>query len=100
MPFGEAIRLLKILRRDTTSQFAASMEGWEFPADRSALYLLDLYDLTVAANSDRKQGKPKPHPGRPYKLEDRDRQKFGNTGGRSRAQVVEILNRLGHTLPV
>lgn len=100
MSWGEAIRLIRLLRKDTTSQFAAALEGWEFPIDRGTLATLDLFDLTVLANSDRKKGKPTPHPMRPYKTDTRDRQRIGNPGNRTRAEVVEILRGLGHNIPV
>lgn len=100
MRWGEALRLVRLLRKDTTSQFAASMEGWDFPVDRGTLATLDVYDLTVAANSDPKKGRLDPHPGRPYKLTDpRKREKYGDTAGRSNAEVISILKKLGHNLP-
>ena len=61
---------------------------------------MDLFDVTVMANTDSKNGRPKPHNGRPFTIEDRERKRYGNTGGRTRAEVVEILNALGHSLPV
>lgn len=56
-----------------------------------------MYDLTMAANTDAKH-RPKPHPGRPFKSDRSDVKKYGNTGGRTRAEIVEILNGLGHNL--
>jgi hypothetical protein len=53
----------------------------------------------VLANSDTKKGKPKPHSGRPFKVNDRQERRFGNTKGRTREEVVAILNGLGHSLP-
>lgn len=100
MSWGEAIRLLGLLRKDTSSQFAASMEGWEFPASREMLATLDLYDLQHYSKADPKRGKPKPHPGRPFRTNDKKRQRIGDAGGRSRAEVIRILRGLGHNLPV
>jgi hypothetical protein len=100
MPWGEAINLIRILRADTTSQIAAALEGWDFPIDRAALAIQDLFDVTVMAHSDPKKGRPAPHSGRPFKSQRQDVQKFGKTGGRTRAEVVEILNGMGHNLPV
>lgn len=100
MAWGEALRLIRLLRKDTTSQFAAAMEGWEFPVDRATLATLDVYDLTVAANSDPKKGRLDPHPGRPYKVTGpRKSERYGNTDGRSDAEVISILRKLGHNLP-
>lgn len=100
MSWGEALRLVRLLRKDTSSQFAASAEGWDFPLDRGTLATLDVFDLTLQANSDPKKGRPKPHPGRPFKAADRQRQRIGDAGGRTRAEIVEILRDLGHNLPV
>lgn len=87
-----------MLRRDPSSAVAASFEGWEFPMSREALILADLYDLTFSANSDPKKGRPKPHPGRPWKQETAERQQVGNASGRSREEVRAIMRRLGHRL--
>lgn len=97
---SEVARLVVILRADPSSAIAAALEGWEFPISREALAIYDLYDLTVIANSDTKKGKPKPRPGRPFPMNDRQERKWGNTGGRTREEVVAILNGLGHNLPV
>lgn len=100
MGWGEAIRVLRILRADPSSMVAAAAEGWSHPISREALALLDLYDLTMAANSSGKGPKPKPHSGRPFDTSGKKTQQYGNTGGRSRAEVVAILNARGHNLPV
>lgn len=97
---SEVARLVVILRSDPSSAIAAALEGWDYPISREALLIADLYDLTVLANSDSKKGRPKPHPGRPFKSDDHRERKYGDTGGRTRAEVVEILNALGHSLPV
>lgn len=96
---AEVARLITICRADPGSATAAAVEGWDFPISRESLALYDLYDLTVQAHSDTKKGRPKPRAGRPFKVETGNRQRFGNTGGRTRAEVVEILNGLGHSLP-
>ena len=96
----EVARLATILRRDPSSAIAAALEGWDYPVSREALAIYDLFDVTVLANTDTKGGRPKPHSGRPWKIEDRAQQRYGDTGGRTRAEVVEILNGLGHALPV
>ncbi|WP_051549262.1 hypothetical protein [Nocardioides sp. URHA0032] len=97
---AEVARLAVILRRDPSSAVAAALEGWDYPISREALAILDLYDLTMAANNDSKKGRPKPHGGRPWPLDNKQERRWGNTGGRSREEVVAILNALGHSLPV
>lgn len=51
--WGESIRLCQVLLGDSTSQVAASVAGWAYPASREHLALADLYDVTVRANSKR-----------------------------------------------
>lgn len=95
----ELVRLVTILRSDPSSAISAALEGWDYPISREALILADLYDLTGQANTTR--GKWQPHPGhRPWKTDTRDRQRIGNPGNRTRAEVVEILRGLGHNIPV
>ena len=101
MGWGEAVGLVKILRADPSSMIAAALEGWSHPISREALILMDQFDLDMAAATSGSKGrKPKPHPGRPWKPSDKTVQKHGNTAGRSRAEVVAILNAHGHALPV
>jgi len=100
MGWGEAMRLVRILLDDPSSAVAAARAGWKYPISREALILMDHFDVTVMAHSDPKKNKAKPHGGRPFEIERRDIQKFGNTGGRTRAEVVAILNGMGHSLPV
>ena len=89
MSVGEAIRLVRILQRDTSSQIAAALQGWEFPFDRTTAALLDLFDLEHAKAAK----KPKPHPGRPFALNDARRERHGNAAGRSRDEVLALLDR-------
>lgn len=100
MSWGEAIRLLRVLRNDTSSQFATSCEGWAYPIERTTLAVLDVFDLLHAVNADPKKGRPDPHSGRPWKIENREITKHGNTAGRTRAEVVEVLGRMRLGLPV
>lgn len=94
MDWAEAVDLCLILRADPSSMLAAAMEGWEHPISREALVLMDLFDLEHAVNSGKR--KPKPHPGRPFRSDD------GVRHGKPRpmSEVVEILNRFGHNIPV
>ena len=89
MSLHEAARLAEILLHDPSSEIAAAVQGWDYPISREALVNLDLFDLTLLANSDPRKGKPKPHGMRPFKSTNTER--FGNTGGRSRAEIEEIL---------
>lgn len=95
MEWGEAFRLIQILRADPSSMIAAAAEGWEYPMPREAAILADLYDLEHAKAGAKNRV---PYP-RPWKQKG-DVRKFGSTGGRTRAEVVEILNAHGHNLPV
>ena len=93
----EVVRLVEILTNDPSSAIASALAGWDYPISREALALLDLYDLTMMANSDTKKGRPNPHPGRPYEVAG-NRQRVGNTGGRTRAEIAAILNAHGHSV--
>lgn len=99
MSWGEALRLVRLLLNDPSSQFGAEMAGWRFPVDRSTLVLSDLYDFQTAVrwvDGGKKGPRPVPHPGRPMKVDDGSGIRRGNAAGRSRAEVVEILSRFGH----
>lgn len=91
--WGEALDLVRVLRADPSSQLAASVEGWDYPLERIGWMLADLIDVQgMAAAGKRWKSYP-----RPIKAKDK-RQRWGDTGGRTRAEVVEILNGLGHSL--
>ena len=102
MTLAEAARLVMILRADPSSMTAAALEGWDHPVSREALIAMDHFDLAMAAATagSRRGPKPKPHPGRPWKSSDRTTKKHGDVAGRTRAEVVAILNAHGHSLPV
>lgn len=86
MPWGEALRLAGLLRRDPSSWVAAAIEGWEYPVSREVTAILDLFDLEHAkANK-----KAKPHGGRPW-LNKTPTQRHGNAAGRTPEQVKAIL---------
>lgn len=93
--WGEALRLVRIIRSDAGSQFAASVEGWEYPLSRIGWMLADLIDVQGSSKAGKKW---KTYP-RPTK-KSKDSQRWGDTGGRTRTEVVTILNGLGHSLPV
>ena len=56
--------------------------------------LADLYDLQHFSKVDPKKSKPKPYP-RPWPSTEKTVEKFGDAGGRTPAQVVEILRDHG-----
>lgn len=99
MTWGEALRLVKILRADPSSMVAAALEGWSHPISREALILMDLFDLDMRVAVGKK-GKIQLHPGRPWGPDSKTTKRHGDVGGRSRAEVVAILNGHGHQLPV
>lgn len=70
MRWGEAWRLTLLLLRDPSSFVSAEVAGWNYPAARGELVLLDLYDLQHASKAKRK---PLPRP-RPW---DRDKKTIG-----------------------
>lgn len=92
MGWGEAIRLFQILQNDPSAQIGAALQGWDFPFDRVTAAVLDLFDLEHAKAAKR----PKPHPGRPFALKGSTTRRKGNAGGRTRAQVLDVLRRFGH----
>lgn len=51
MGWGEAWRLTQLLLRDPSSQLAAALAGWQFPASREYLTLMDTFDLHHMLNA-------------------------------------------------
>lgn len=94
MGWGEALRMVRILRSDPGSMLAAAIEGWDYPFPREVAVTADLYDLEFAKTGAKNR---QPYP-RPYATDVREKKRRGNAAGRSRAQVVEILRAHGHTL--
>jgi len=92
MSIHEAARLAEILLRDPSSAVAAAVQEWDHPISQEAIVLADLFDLTFLANSDPKKPKPKPHGLRPWKP--MNTQQMGDTGGRSREEIVEMLQAM------
>lgn len=92
MTITEAGRLVKVIAADPSSALASAGAGWDYAIDRETLVLADLYDLMHQVHADPKKPKPKPHPMRPFKT-NQDQRRFGNAGGRSRAEVIAILDR-------
>ena len=92
MSWGEAYRLTTALSRDTTSQVAVALAGWDYPISREAIVLMDLYDLQHQSKAKRK---PKPYP-RPWP--DRERRTFGRTS-MSREELRAILDKRRSPVP-
>lgn len=85
--WGEAIRLVKVLRADPSSMLAAAAEGWDYPLPRTDAVLMDLYDAQRWAAGDKKwKGYP-----RPDKSPNETSSRRGNNAGRSGAEVIALL---------
>lgn len=102
--WGEALDLVRVLRSDPSTQLAAALEGWSHPLDRVGWMLADLIDVQGASKAGKKW-KPYPRPfanhgervpGKPW---EKTGGRAGDVGGRTRAEVVQLLNGLGHSLP-
>ena len=88
----EASRLVEQIIVDPGSHLGAEIRGWDYPASREHLALLDLYDLLHVANSDPKKPRPKPYP-RPWPAVEKRVAK----PGLSQEDVLAALRRAGHT---
>lgn len=95
MAWDEALSLLRVLRSDPSSQFAAAVEGWSHPLSREAAVLMDVWDLEYAKSGSKKR---ESYP-RPFKTKgSRESERVGNTSGMDRDAVVAHLRRLGHNI--
>jgi hypothetical protein len=66
MSWPEAVSLAKTLTADPSSRVAAAVHGWDHPTTHEVRVLMDLYDLTRRANTDKRhQSRIKPYP-RPW----------------------------------
>lgn len=90
--FTEASRLVTLLASDPSSRVGAALMGLDYPVSREQIVLMDLYDLTVRANSDPKKGRPKPYP-RPW----RSAETKVSKPGVSQEDVLAALRYAGHT---
>ena len=87
--------LLRELITDPSSHLGAAHAGWDHPYSREALILADLWDLQVAANTDRKKRRPKPYP-RPFKRKGASTKSATPTVGQ--AEITAALRARGHNL--
>lgn len=98
MPWGEAWRHVKTLALDTSSQLGASLAGWERPASREELALLDLYDLTNFGlprkkNAPRPKQLPRPWPSG-------EKKKTKPDVRLTQGEIIAALRAAGHTAPL
>lgn len=94
MGWGEALRLVRILRSDPSTMLAAAIEQWKYPLSREAAILADMWDLSYAkAGAKKREQYP-----RPFATKKGTSQTWGDTAGRSREEIVEILRAHGHSL--
>lgn len=92
--WGEAIRLVRILRSDPSSMLAAAVEDWDYPLSREAAILADVWDLEYAKAGAKKAER---YP-RPFKQKASSTRTWGDAGGRSRDEVIAILRAHGREL--
>lgn len=90
MPWGEAVRMTRLLASDPSSYIAAALNDWDRPVSTEALALYDVFDLLHQVNS---RKRPRPHPGRPL-----TRRRAKPT--LSQTAVVAALRMAGHTGPL
>lgn len=84
----EAVFLVAILIRDTSSWLGSANAKWKFPASREWIVAAHQYDLTARVNSKKK---PKPYP-TPW--ENADTQKLGSQKPQDRSRVLGVLERM------
>lgn len=92
--WDEALDLVRVLRSDPSSMLATSVEEWDYPLSRTEAILADMWDLSYAKAGAKKRER---YP-RPFKQKSTTSQSWGKTGGRSRDEIVAILNANGHSL--
>lgn len=83
----EAVYLLSILLRDTSSWVQAAESDWDYPVSREWIVSSHIYDLLAAVNSKKK---PKPYP-TPWLAD--GAQRMGNKK-QSRKSVIERLRMM------
>lgn len=91
MSWGEAYRVTQQLATDPSSAVGASLAGWDYPASREALVLMDYYDAFAKLHFKRPQPYQRPWP-------DRTKQRPKPTV--SQKQVIAALRMAGHTGPL
>ncbi len=86
MTWGEAVRLVRILRSDPGSHIAAAIEGWDYPFPREQAAAADLWDLEYAKTGPKTPAKyPRPWP------EPAQKKRRGNAAGRTPEQAKAML---------
>lgn len=87
--YKEAIHLTAALFNNTNSLTFAEYYSWDYPVSKEYLAVADLYDLTFAINSKKKNVK---YP-RPFKQKTEGTQNIGRTS-KSREEIEKILQRM------
>lgn len=90
MPWGEAVRLVKVLVDDPTSQVASAVSGWDRPWSHEWAATVDLFDRMTSLHGAQAKPYPRPWP-------DPNAKRRGRTD-KSRAEVISILNAHGHQI--
>lgn len=93
MSWGEALRLTQVLAQDVSSAVGAALTGWDYPATREALVLMDLYDAFAQVNFQ----KPKPYP-RPWP--ERSTKRAKPDASLTQEEIVAALRKAGHTAAI
>jgi len=86
----EAIHLVAVLLRDTTSWLNAAKADWKYPVSREFMVLASTFDLHMKVNSKQKTPKPYPTP-----WPDSNTQKLGSKKRQSPTAVkakLELMN--------
>ena len=90
MTWGEAIRLVSLLRKDPSSAVTAAMAGFDYPFSREFAVLADMFDQRhrLAGAKD-----AKPYP-RPFERPDARKNRRGTP--KPLSEAVALLNARGH----
>ncbi len=88
MSWLEAVLLVNVVARDSSSWLFARMNDWKYPVSREWIVAAHTYDLLYAINSKKK---PKPYPA-PWP--DPDKKKIGSNTPQPREVVRKLLERM------
>lgn len=100
MPWSEAVDLTRELVKDPSSRVGAALGKYDHPWTTEWSATADLFDLVhiIAWKFAGSPGqRPKPYP-RPWRTSNEGERNLGNTGDRSRDEVVAYLRQLGHRI--
>lgn len=92
--WGEAFRLTGLLLGDTSSHVGATVAGWERPATREELALMELWDLQYLKTGAKKRIRyPRPWPSKTKRTAKPD-------VSLTQDEIIAALRMAGHTGPV